>query len=217
MGVFARRHILSMPDRGNVGRNRIDKTLPKRRIATKSVFDAMQAVSMAHKAIFDRYFAEYPPKCSEMTFTNILCWSDIKKHQFCVYRDHLLVSYQRKSDIEPQFFPPIGEHPKEIMLEPLPGLRTYQWVRIPKTLSDDISGNVCVVFDRDYYYSVEELITLKGKKFEGNRNLIRRCADLNPTVRVLQPVDATACIELQEQWLSEQRERKCGSGGDRCP
>ncbi|MET4328648.1 hypothetical protein ABIB80_004483 [Bradyrhizobium sp. i1.15.2] len=176
-------------------------------ITMKSIFDAMQAISMVHKTTFDRYFAEYPPKCSEMTFTNILCWADVKNHQFCVYRDHLLVSYQRKSDSEPQFFPPIGEHPEDLMLEPLPGLQTYRWVRIPRTLSDDLSGSMSIVFDRDnsdYYYDVEELITLKGKKFEGNRNLIRRFADLNPTVRLMQAHDATACIELQERWLSEQ-------------
>ncbi|MHB0773990.1 DUF2156 domain-containing protein [Bradyrhizobium sp. 1.29L] len=182
----------------------------------KSIFDVMQSVSIAHKTTFDRYFAEYPPKCSEMTFANILCWADIKNHQFGVYRDHLIVCYQRKSDSEPQFFPPMGEHPKEIMLEPLPGVQTYKWVRIPKSLSDELSGRISMVFDRDnsdYYYNVEELITLKGKKFEGKRNLVRRFARLNPTVRVLQARDAAACIELQERWLLEQAADR-SSGAD---
>ncbi|WOH52494.1 DUF2156 domain-containing protein [Bradyrhizobium sp. sBnM-33] len=173
----------------------------------ESIFDAMQPVSMAHKTTFDRYFAEYPPECSEMTFTNILSWAGIKNHRFGVYRDHLLVSYQRKSDCEPQFFPPIGENPKEIMLEPLPGLRRYQWVRIPKILSDDLSGSMPIVFDRDnsdYYYNVEDLISLKGKKFEVKRNKVRRFASLNPTVRTLEARDVTACIALQEKWVSEQ-------------
>lgn len=172
----------------------------------RSIFDAMRAVSIADKRIFDRYFAEYPPNCSEMTFTNIFCWAEIKSHQFCVYRDHLLVSYQRKSDSEPQFFPPIGEHPKEIMLECLPGLQTYQWVRIPKPLSDELSDSMSVTFDRDnsdYYYNVDDLIALKGNKFEGKRRLVRRCAELNPTVRMLQAKDTTACIELQEKWLDQ--------------
>lgn len=173
----------------------------------KSIIDAMQPVSMADKAIFDRYFAEYPPVCCEMTFANIFCWADIKKHRFCVYRDHLLVSYQRKSDSEPRFFPPIGKHPKEMMLEPLPGLRTYQWVRIPKALSNDLSGSMSIVFDRDnsdYYYSVEELIALNGRKFDGKKNFVRRFAGFDPTVRSLKACDAPACVELQERWLSEQ-------------
>ncbi|KRQ97512.1 hypothetical protein CP49_37970 [Bradyrhizobium valentinum] len=54
------------------------------------------------------------------------------------------------------------------------------------------------------YYNVDELIRLKGKKFEGKRNLVRRFAGLNPKVRALQARDATVCIELQERWLSEQ-------------
>lgn len=173
----------------------------------KCILDAMQPISMSQKTIFDRYFAEFPPICCEMTFANIFCWADVKRHQACVYRDHLLVSYQRKSDSELRFFPPIGEHPEEIMRELLPGLRTYRWVRIPSPLSDDLSRNACLVFDRDnsdYYYKVDELITLKGKKFEGKRNLVKRFASLSPTVRTLQARDATECIELQERWLSEQ-------------
>ncbi|WP_354099135.1 phosphatidylglycerol lysyltransferase domain-containing protein [Bradyrhizobium sp. S3.2.12] len=175
--------------------------------AMKCILDAMQPISMSQRATFDRYFAEFPPKCCEMTFANIFCWADVKHHQVCVYRDHLLVSYRRESDSELRFFPPIGGHPEEIMRDPLPGLRTYRWERIPCSLSHGLSQSAPVAFDRDnsdYYYNVDELIALKGKKFEGKRNLIRRFASLGPTVRTLQARDATNCIELQERWLSEQ-------------
>ncbi|MBW5439302.1 DUF2156 domain-containing protein [Bradyrhizobium canariense] len=180
----------------------------------KSIFDALQPVSIVHKPIFEQYLTEYPPKCSEMTFANILCWSDIKNHRCCIYRRHLLVSYQRKSDSVPQFFPPIGEHPYEIMREPLPGIPAYQWVRIPKSLANDLSQGMSTVFDRDnsdYYYKAEELIALKGKKLEDKRNLVRRFAALNPRVRLLHPHDATACIELQEKWFSEQVADRCSA------
>ncbi|MCK1623340.1 DUF2156 domain-containing protein [Bradyrhizobium sp. 160] len=169
--------------------------------------DAMQPISMSQKTIFDRYFAAFPPKCCEMTFANIFCWAAVKHHQACIYRDHLLVSCMRDSDSELRFFPPIGEHPEEIMLDLLPGLRAYRWERIPSPLSRDLSQSASVVLDRDnsdYYYKVDELMTLKGKKFEGKRNLVRRFASLNPTVRTLRQRDAAHCIELQERWLSEQ-------------
>ncbi|WP_354141705.1 phosphatidylglycerol lysyltransferase domain-containing protein [Bradyrhizobium sp. LB11.1] len=167
----------------------------------------MQPISISQKTIFDRYFAEFPSRCCEMTFANIFCWANVKHHQACIYRDHLLVSYKRESDRELQFFPPIGEHPEKIMRDAIPGLKSYQWVRIPSPLSQALSKSASVVFDRDnsdYYYRVDELIAMKGKKFEGKRNLIRRFANLNPTVRALQERDATDCIELQERWLSEQ-------------
>ncbi|MGY3387476.1 hypothetical protein ACVWW6_000067 [Bradyrhizobium sp. USDA 3311] len=171
------------------------------------ILDAMQPISMSQKTTFDRYFTEFPPKCCEMTFANIFCWADLKHHQVCVYQNHLLVSYQRESDSELRFFPPIGEHPEQIMRDPLPGLRTYRWERIPYPLAHELSQSTSLVFDRDnsdYYYNVGELMTLKGKKFEGKRNLVRRFANLNPTARPLQARDLVSCIELQERWLSDQ-------------
>ncbi|WOH52522.1 DUF2156 domain-containing protein [Bradyrhizobium sp. sBnM-33] len=173
----------------------------------KNITDAMQPISMSQKTLFDRYFAEFPPRCCEITFANVFCWKDVKNHKVCVYRDHLLVSYQRKSDCELQFFPPIGEHPQKIMREPLPGLKTYRWVRIPSPLSNYLSQSASVLFDRnnsDYYYRLDELIAMEGKRFEVKRNLVKRFAELNPTVRALQARDASDCIELQEKWLSEQ-------------
>jgi hypothetical protein len=170
----------------------------------KSILEAMQPVTLEDRTLFDRYLTQYPPECSEMTFTNIFCWGDIKNHRFCEYRDHLLVSYQRESESEPRMFPPIGEHPTDIMLEPLPGLRVYNWVRIPKGLTEELARKASLVFDRensDYYYRVEDLRALKGKDFDGKRNFIKRFARLNPTVRVLEARDAGACIELQDRWM----------------
>jgi uncharacterized protein len=172
----------------------------------KTILEMMQPVTLGHRGIFDRYFMQHPPQCSEMTFTNIFCWAEIKNHRFCEYRNHLLVSYQRETESEPRFFPPIGEHPKDLMLEPLPGLRTYNWVGIPKVLSEHLAQATSLTFDRDnsdYYYRVEELRTLDGKKFDGKRNFVRRFKMLSPTVRALDMRDAAACIELQERWLAQ--------------
>jgi hypothetical protein len=94
----------------------------------------------------------------------------------------------------------------DLMLEPLPGLRAYNWVRIPKALSDHLAQATALIFDRDnsdYYYRVEELRTLDGKKFDGKRNFVRRFERLNPTVRALDARNAAACIELQERWLTQ--------------
>ncbi|WP_025038475.1 DUF2156 domain-containing protein [Bradyrhizobium sp. DOA9] len=173
----------------------------------KNISDAMQTISMSQKSIFDLFFSRFPPICCEMTFANILCWADVKHHQFCIYQDHLLVCYQRSSDNELQFFPPIGELPEMIMREPLPGLTTYRWVRLPASLCRGLARSAVVEFDRDnsdYYYKIDELVALKGKKFESKRNLVRRFADLKPTVQALKESDAAECIRLQEKWLSEQ-------------
>jgi len=172
----------------------------------KNILETMQPVTLAHQGIFNRYFTQYPPQCSEMTFTNIFCWTGIKNYRFCEYSDHLLVSYQRASESEPRFFPPVGEHQKDLMLEPLPGLRAYSWVRIPPILSEHLPQTASLVFDRDnsdYYYHVAELRTLNGKKYHGKRNFVRSFAELNPTVRALDASDAPACIELQDRWLLE--------------
>ena len=173
----------------------------------KNILDTMRPVTLEDRSVFELYLTRYPPQCSEMTFTNIFCWGDIKNHRFREYRGHLLVSYQRDSEPEPRFFPPLGETPQAIMLESLPGLRAYKWVGIPKDLSNHLAPKASLAFDRDssdYYYRVEELRALKGQAFDGKRNFVKRFARLNPTVRALEARDAVACIELQEQWLAHQ-------------
>ena len=62
-----------------------------------SFLDRCKPVTIADKPIFDRYLKAYPPVISELTFTNIFAWAEVKHHLYCECDKHLLVTYRDES------------------------------------------------------------------------------------------------------------------------
>ncbi len=164
-------------------------------------------VTIDTKPLFDKYLSQFPPTVSELTFTNILCWTEVKHHLYCEYEEHLLISF-RDDRNRLNFFVPIGPHPEKIMNKPFSGDHPYLWSRISEHLAHSVSRNSHPVYDRknsDYVYNLSALRTLEGKKYDGKRNFIKRCSKLSPIVQPLTKEDVAACLQIQEQWLETQR------------
>ena len=162
---------------------------------------------MADKLLFDRYLKHYPPVISELTFTNIFAWAEVKHHLYCEFEKHLLVTYRDEKSIL-HLLPPVGPNPLRIMEQPVMGCRHYRWSRISEHLAHMVKMDSHPIYDRknsDYVYAIADLRLLEGKKYDGKRNFIRRCMKLGTTVRALHAKDATACLRIQEQWLEHQK------------
>jgi hypothetical protein len=168
----------------------------------------LRPIALGDKALFDRYVLRYPPAVSELTFTNVFCWAEIRHHLFCENERYLLVSYRQK-DCCLSFYPPVGPEPAALLVKQIEGLRDYCWTRLDKTLASRLGSSTRLILDRDnsdYVYRVEDLRTLRGKEYHGKRNLARRFAELyHPEVRPLIGALAQECIHIQEQWLEGQR------------
>ena len=169
---------------------------------------SLRPVTLGDKALFDRYLSQYPPAVSELTFTNVFCWAEVRHHLFCEYDGHLLISYRQK-DCCLSFYPPVGPEPAALLRTRFEGLRDYCWTRLDPGLVASLEPPARPVLDRDnsdYVYRVEDLRTLRGKDYHGKRNFARRFAELyNPEVRPLTGALAPECIHIQEHWLEGQR------------
>ncbi len=167
----------------------------------------MQPVTIAQKPLFDGYFARHPQQVCEMTFADIFCRVELKHHLWCEYKGHLLVSF-RDEDGCLNIFPPVGPDPVPLIEESFAGLCRYHWVRLHQSLADTLGKNHELEFDRnnsDYIYKLEDLKVMRGKKFDGKRNFVKRFAAQEPVVRALTSADAMACIRVQEMWLEGQQ------------
>ncbi len=165
----------------------------------------MRPVGLSDKPVFDDYLQRYPPTASELTFTNVFCWAEVKHHLYCEHEGHLFVSY-RDRRIHLGLFPPIGPHPERWILRPIPHLRCYSYNRIDEDLAGRLGGAKLHV-DRDnsdYLYRVDALRELRGKKFDGKRNFLRRMEEFQPQVRRFTADMACACLQIQEEWLEHQ-------------
>ena len=167
----------------------------------------LKPVSLKDKPFLDGYFSKYPPTISELTFTNIYSWCEIRHHLFCEHEGHLLICYRGK-DCCMSLYPPVGPQPADLLQQPIEGLRHYCWTRLDGGLAAEVRRAGRLVLDRDnsdYLYRLTDLRELPGKKYHAKRNLIKRFADLQPTVSPLTRALAADCLHIQEQWLEEQR------------
>ena len=164
--------------------------------------NTLKPVTLEDKALFDSYFAKYPPSASELTFTNFFCWSPIKNNRFCEYNDHLIIASVDDDNI--QLYPPIGPCPEQIMTEGIADLPYQCFHRIDKELATKVHSCSKLTCDRDnsdYIYQLENLRELKGKKYDGKRNHIKKMEKQNPQVLPLEASHAEACLHIQEKWL----------------
>lgn len=171
-----------------------------------SFLDRCKPVTLEEKPLFDAYLRTHPPVVSEMTFTNIFAWAEVKHHLWCEFDRHLLVTFRDEKSIL-HLLPPVGPNPARVMEHPLMGCRHYRWSSIQEHLAHTAKLGVHPTYDRknsDYVYTIDLLRTVEGKKYDGKRNFIRRCLKQGPMVRPMKSDDAAACLRVQEQWLEHQ-------------
>lgn len=167
----------------------------------------LRPVTLKDRPVFDRYLKKYPQQISELTFTNIFCWAEVKHHLWCEQDSHLLVSY-RKQDCALKFLPPVGPSPERIIQTSLPGLSHYAWTRLPEGLANRLTRDRRPVFDRDnsdYVYALADLRELAGKRYDGKRNFIKRFQQYAPVIKPLTKSMTADCLRVQEAWLATQR------------
>src|SRR4051812_47482581 len=65
-----------------------------RPMTKEQLLKMLKPVALGDKPLFDRYFSQYPPTVSELTFTNVFCWAEVRHHLFCEHQGHLLICYR---------------------------------------------------------------------------------------------------------------------------
>jgi len=168
-------------------------------------------VGLEDKAVFEGYLGRDPSEVCELNFANIFIWKDSEHPSWTVLNGSLCVL------VEPEFewayaLPPIGG---ERALETVETLLRHapRLSRVPEAFVERYGGALKVEEDPgnfDYIYSRQELAELKGKKFDGKRNRIRKFeSTFVHEYHALTPPDVPGCVRLLEDWFEEKNGDVC--------
>ncbi|MFZ5988664.1 MAG: DUF2156 domain-containing protein [Bacillota bacterium] len=175
-------------------------------------------IDIYDKPLFDKYLLEYKPRASEMNFTNFFMWRNFYKFKF-IEISNLLCIISVPDNGEPFAFIPIGMHTPEGFRGTVFRIMDYffenGWRPVFKRVEEEkvqlfkeyLNFACEVVFDRDssdYVYLTEELINLKGKKFDGKRNHINKFKKLYEYEYIrMSNEHIDECIRINEEWCAQ--------------
>ncbi len=186
-------------------------------------------ITLNSKPLFDSYISLRRPQISEMTFTNFFAWRYYYKFRYKVIAG-LLCIVAAPARIEPYAMMPIGDINEEnfaLAYKELKGYFTERgWKFCFKKLTRDdleymgkyVASEERIIFDRDnsdYLYNTEDLLNLRGKKYDGKRNHINKFKKLHEFEYV--PLECSLldeCTRIMEEWC---RQKNCScQEGDYC-
>jgi len=179
-------------------------------------------IEITDKDLFDSYFQKYSPENSEFTFTNLFMWRNYYNFLYFEYKEHLLLfSYDylktRREPIQSDskdylyFYPPIGPHPDQIILDLFQEIGNLEVHRVPESIYVNLIDNkrfgdlsLAYVEDRnnwDYVYDREEILNLAGNKYRQNRRWLQKFLEnYDYDFQILTQDLIEKCKELQLEW-----------------
>jgi hypothetical protein len=152
--------------------------------------------------LIKRYLDEHPAGVCEMNFANLFIWKDSERPRYTILNGNLCILVD--PTFEPAYFlPPAGAneiiHTVKTCLTHVPRLS-----RVPEAFVQRCGGAFRAEEDRDnfdYVYLTRELAELKGKKFDGKRNRIRKFeSSFAHTYEKLARTHVDGCRRLLHEW-----------------
>ena len=185
-------------------------------------------ITLNSKAIFNYYLGQSKLEISELTFTNFFAWRYYYKFRYKVIGE-LLCIIAAPGRIEPFAMMPIGcvnEENFALAYEELKGYFDERgWKFCFRKLNNNslefirkyVSSQERIILDRDnsdYLYDTEDLMNLRGKKYDGKRNHINKFKRSYEFEYV--PLECNLldeCSRIMEEWC-EERDCKCQEEDD---
>ena len=186
-------------------------------------------ITLKDKPLFDRHLMLHNPQISELTFTNLFAWRNYYQFRYTEING-LLCIIAAPAGSEPYALMPVGDLNRGMFEETFRELNGYfkqmNWKPVFKKITSDelayfkshVNSVEDFVFDRnnsDYLYLSQDLVHLKGKKFDGKRNHINKFKSKYDFSYV--PLDCSLveeCSRIMEEWC---KEKNCNcKEGDYC-
>jgi len=170
-------------------------------------FPESKPVGLEDRAVFDGYLERETVEVCELNFANIFIWRDSEHPRWTILNGALCVLVE--PDFEPPYFlPPVGgERVEETVAACL--TRAPRLSRVPEAFVARHGAGLKAEEDRgnfDYVYSRPELAELKGKKYDGKRNRIKKFESaMGHEYHALTRADVPGCLRLLEDWFEEKR------------
>lgn len=176
------------------------------------LFPEFKPVGLEDKPVFDDWLARDPSPICELCFANIHIWRASERPCWTILDGSLCVLNEPEFEA-PYFLPPVGgERVVDVISACL--TRAPRLARVPEGFVRRFGAGFHVEEDApnfDYLYKVEDLIELKGKRYDGKRNRIRKFeSSFAHEYHALTPAEVPGCLRLLEDWFEEK------SNGDPC-
>jgi hypothetical protein len=167
-------------------------------------FPDFKLVEIGDRENLSSHLARFPSEACEMHFANIYLWRHFEHPKFTIIHGNLCILCEPPSEAA-YFLPPVGENRIEetirTCLSSAPRLS-----RVPEAFVSRYAGPFRSEPDRnnfDYVYLADDLIQLKGKKYDGKRNRVRKFERHNNYhYHRLTREHLTGCSALLELWLA---------------
>jgi hypothetical protein len=166
-------------------------------------FPEFKLIGAEDRDILAAAIARHPSPACEIHFANIFIWRHFERSKYTVINDNLCVLCGPPS--EPAYFlQPIGETKIEATIRTCLSFAP-RLSRVPESFALRYGGAYRHEPDRDnfdYVYRTEDLIDLKGKRYDGKRNRIRKFerSHVSSYARYGR-TDLADCLKLLEKWL----------------
>ena len=169
-----------------------------------------QELTIGHREEIDRFLASDPPFSSELTFTNLFIW---RHHYRPLWRAEIgfLLLICRPPEGEPFGLRPIGPGNPGLALETLihdlegltdtPAIRRVEGEFLARLSDPDRFSTQEDPANSDYIYLAQDLIELKGRKYQKKRGHLHRFTRNNSfEYAPLTPDLVGSLLDLQESW-----------------
>ncbi len=170
-------------------------------------FPDLKPVGPEDDSLFRDFLARSPSEACEMTFANIYIWKDSEHPRWTLLNGSLCILVE--PDFEPPYFlPPVGgDRVPETVMACLS--HTPRLSRVPEEFIRKFGAGFKAAEDPDnfdYIYRVEDLAELRGKKYDGKRNRVKKFeSSFRHEYVPLDAKDAPECAQLLQSWFEEKR------------
>ena len=174
---------------------------------SRPAYPDFKPVGLEDQDVFQEYLEREQSEVCELNFANIFMWKDSEHPSWTILNGSLCVLVEPDFE-DPYVLPPVGgERVGETIsacLRHAPRLS-----RVPESFVTRFGAGFKIEEDPgnfDYVYLHRELAELKGKKFDGKRNRIRKFeSTFVHEYHALTRADVPGCFRLLEDWFEEKR------------
>jgi len=174
-------------------------------------------LALEDQSVFNEYFDREPSEVCELNFANLFIWKESEHPRWTIMDGSLCILVEPGCE-PPYALPPVGgDRIPETMtacLRHVPRL-----ARVPEDFVRKYGACFRIEEDPsnfDYIYRVEDLAELKGKRYDGKRNRIRKFeSTFAHEYHALTASDVPGCVRLLDDWFEEKRNGDSGMMADK--
>lgn len=166
-----------------------------------------ELLDLKHKDLLDNYFKNNRTEVSEFNFTEMFIWRNIRNTKIGFINDNICISVVK--DKRKIFYRPFGNNKIKETIEFIFNNKLCEMIYgylIEEIKDLNLQNEYIIEKDRDnfdYVYLTDDLINLKGRKYDGKRNHIKKFKQLNYHITPISKEILPSVIEFQKRWCKD--------------